>query len=169
MISWSNLFRYENGLLYWTQPTGYRAKVGQEAGTQHPDGYRIIMVDRKRYPRHRIVWEMFKGAIPEGFEVDHIKEVWKTGNIADDSIENLQLVSPRQNSLKGAINTVFSHNTSGVTGVGRDLKRNKWRVHIKIHQQQLFLGRFDCLLDAVAERKRAESVYLKPDLIGKNT
>lgn len=167
-MKWSELFAYSEGKLYWVKPTGYRAKIGAEAGTQHTDGYRVIMVNRKRTQRHRIIWEMFKGPIPEGFEVDHIKEVWKTNGIADDRIENLQLVSARQNSLKGAINTIFSHNTSGVTGVGWDAVRSRWRVHIKVHQQQLFLGRFDCLIDAVAARKRAEITYLKSDLNGKN-
>ncbi|ATE85540.1 HNH endonuclease [Salmonella phage St161] len=161
---WHELFEYLDGKLYWKNPTGYRAKIGAEAGTQHPDGYRVVMVNRKRTPRHRIIWEMFNGEIPEGFEVDHIKELWKTGGIADDHIENLQLVTARQNSLKGAINTVFAHNTSGVTGVGWDAARSRWRVHIKVHQQQLFLGRFNNLIDAVAARKRAEAVYLRPDL-----
>ncbi|EGH2615408.1 HNH endonuclease [Salmonella enterica] len=161
---WHELFEYLDGKLYWKNPTGYRAKIGAEAGTQHPEGYRVVMVNRKRTPRHRIIWEMFNGEIPEGFEVDHIKELWKTGGIADDHIENLQLVTARQNSLKGAINTVFAHNTSGVTGVGWDAARSRWRVHIKVHQQQLFLGRFNNLIDAVAARKRAEAVYLRPDL-----
>lgn len=166
-MNWANLFSYENGKLYWLKPTSYRVKFGTEAGTQHPDGYRIVMVGRKRTPRHRIIWEMFNGEIPEGFEVDHIKELWKTGGVADDRIENLQLVSGRQNSIKGAVNTIFAHNSSGVTGVGWDKARGKWRVHIKVFQQQLFLGRFDCLLEAVAERRRAETVYFKPDMFGK--
>lgn len=41
---------------------------------------------------HRIVWETYMGDIPEGFEIDHID-----GNPHNCSLENLQLVTHREN------------------------------------------------------------------------
>jgi hypothetical protein len=44
---------------------------------------------------HRVVWETFKGPIPEGFVVDHIND-----DKSDNRLENLQLLTPKENTLK---------------------------------------------------------------------
>jgi hypothetical protein len=44
---------------------------------------------------HRLVWETFKGPIPEGMEIDHINN-----NRLNNMISNLQLMSKRDNLLK---------------------------------------------------------------------
>ena len=44
---------------------------------------------------HRLVWEAFKGPIPEGMEIDHINN-----NRLNNMISNLQLMSKRDNLLK---------------------------------------------------------------------
>ena len=44
---------------------------------------------------HRLVWEAFKGEIGEGKEIDHID-----GDTTNNSIENLQLLTPRENKVK---------------------------------------------------------------------
>lgn len=45
---------------------------------------------------HRLVYEHFIGDIPEGKEIDHID-----GDTSNNSVSNLQLLSPRANKLKG--------------------------------------------------------------------
>ncbi len=44
------------------------------------------------YKNHRKVWEEHNGDIPDGMEVDHINN-----NKTDNRIENLQLLSVKQN------------------------------------------------------------------------
>lgn len=44
---------------------------------------------------HRLVWETFKGEIPEGKEIDHIDN-----DTRNNHIDNLQLVTRRSNMLK---------------------------------------------------------------------
>lgn len=44
---------------------------------------------------HRVVWRYFKGDIPEGLTIDHID-----GNMQNNQINNLQLLSPEDNVIK---------------------------------------------------------------------
>ena len=87
----NSYFRYEDGKLFHKESHG-RAKKGSEAGTAHNLGYCNIQVAGTRYYRHRIVWTMHYGEIPEGFVVDHIN-----GIKGDDRIENLRCVTQKQN------------------------------------------------------------------------
>jgi hypothetical protein len=45
---------------------------------------------------HRVVWELAKGPIPAGFTVDHINN-----DKQDNRVENLQLLSNKENVVKG--------------------------------------------------------------------
>ena len=45
---------------------------------------------------HRFVYEYYKGSIPEGFVVDHID-----GNKLNNTVNNLQVLSVADNTLKG--------------------------------------------------------------------
>ena len=72
-------------------------KDGNEAGSIVNGGYVSVYVNNgvNRKMAHKIIWEMFNGTIPEGMELDHIN-----GNPADNRIENLQLLSHHQNTLR---------------------------------------------------------------------
>lgn len=74
---------------------------------------------------HRVIWEMFNGPIPEGMEVDHIKEIRETGGIADNRIENLQLLSPAENKRKSC-KIKRSNNKSDKVGVHFDEEKGAW-------------------------------------------
>lgn len=55
-------------------------------------GYKILSTDNKTYYVHRLVWETYNGEIPEGMWINHINGV-KT----DNSLDNLELVTPKEN------------------------------------------------------------------------
>ena len=57
----------------------------------------------KNYLQHRFVYEVFRGPIPHGFEVDHIFPV-KT----DNRIKNLQLLTHKQNIEKSKNKAIIS-------------------------------------------------------------
>jgi hypothetical protein len=68
----------------------------------HPSGYLNAGlynkpgVKNKHYFRvHRLIWEAFNGAIPDGYVVDHIN-----GDKKDNRLENLQLLTWSENLLK---------------------------------------------------------------------
>ena len=57
------------------------------------------------YLQHRFVYEVFRGPIPKCFEVDHVNN-----NKTDNRINNLQLLTPRQNSEKSNNRPIISIN-----------------------------------------------------------
>ncbi|TDN64266.1 HNH endonuclease [Scandinavium goeteborgense] len=62
-------------------------------------GYYQISVTNNNVSRrcyvHRLVWEAFNGAIPEGYEIDHVDE-----NKGNNSLGNLRLMTRLENMQK---------------------------------------------------------------------
>ena len=56
----------------------------------YPDGSKI----RKSFWVNRLVWEAFNGPIPPKMEIDHLD-----GNRVNNSLENLMLVTHKQNQV----------------------------------------------------------------------
>ena len=94
-MNWSYYFDYVNGKLRWNKKPKNDIKTGDEAGNVKPNGYRIIVVNSKPYLAHRITWELFNGEIQKGMVIDHINGVRD-----DNRIENLQLVTRKQNNQR---------------------------------------------------------------------
>ena len=73
------------------------------------NGYLFFIICNKKlekqkfYYQHRFVYEVFRGPIPHGFEVDHIFPV-KT----DNRIKNLQLLTHKQNVEKSKNKAIIS-------------------------------------------------------------
>jgi hypothetical protein len=92
--------------------------------------------------------------IKKGFEVDHV--IHGSMLFIDNRGSNLRLVTASQNSINRSMPL---RNTSGVKGVSWYKRYNKWIVHISINGKSKNLGYFDTIIDAVAERMRAEREY----------
>ena len=54
---------------------------------------------RKNYLVHRLVWETFVSPIPEGLQINH-----KDENKCNNSLENLEVMTPKQNMNYGTRN-----------------------------------------------------------------
>lgn len=63
-------------------------------------GYqRVVLVNleiRKNIQVHRLIYESFVGPIPAGMQINH-----KNGQKADNRLENLEVVTPSENTLHG--------------------------------------------------------------------
>ncbi len=117
-MEWSKLFTYSNGVLLWKEHR-YKTRInpGDVAGCRNKTGYWQIVINKKYFLRHRIIWEMFNGPIPDGMEIDHINHI-----PGDDRIKNLRLVYRWENHRNQQLPV---NNTSGCVGVYWD-KRKKY-------------------------------------------
>jgi Drexlerviridae HNH endonuclease len=134
---------YKDGALYWRHPSSI-AKVGSLAGSRHRRRYDSrweIKFKYKTHSRARLVWIWHFGDISDDLQVDHINR-----NSEDDRIENLRLVSPRENSQNKK-----NHSRHGI---GVRLYNGKYRAQIKIGAKQLHLGTF-------LTEKEASAAYWK--------
>lgn len=75
-----------------------RSRKGGLMSKLVPNGYWLTCASYKRkilyFCEHRVIWVWYNGAIPEGFEINHID--YNRGN---NHIENLELVTHSQNML----------------------------------------------------------------------
>lgn len=147
-------FQYdpETGKLYWrpnaAAPREWNSRwAGREAFTARTTGYRIGRLDGKNYLAHRVIWAILTGSWPT-HQVDHVN-----GDREDNRVRNLREVSNTENARNA---TVSANNTSGVTGVWHDARRDRWVAEIKVDRRKRHLGSFATLEEAAAARKAAE-------------
>jgi hypothetical protein len=94
---------------------------GVPAGWLNENGYWLVNIDKKMVRVHRVIWELLYGAIPPGFDIDHIN-----GIRSDNRAENLRLADRTHNN---ANKSAQSNNlSSGVKGVARN--RGNWMGHV---------------------------------------
>ena len=60
------------------------------------NGYGMIQINKKHKYAHRVSYEIFKGDIPEGLELDHLCRNRKCVNP-----DHLEAVSSRENTMRG--------------------------------------------------------------------
>lgn len=125
------LFELRNGRLH-ARATGKLA--GYRAGdANRPAGQRFqVWVDGRAHYEHRLVWLMTHGQFPSG-PLDHID-----GNVANNSPDNLRLVS-------------VSENCQNVRrkGVSRAVN-GRWRARIMVNGKSVSLGTFTTEAEAKA-------------------
>lgn len=109
-------------------------------GSLNSFGYKTVSLrlnnNLKSFLVHQLVAIAFLNHKPDGYKivVDHINCI-KT----DNRLENLQLISNRENISKDRKN-----GSSKYTGVSWNKQRNKWRSNIQINGKNKHLGYFNC-------------------------
>ena len=140
------MFSYADGKLFWRKKVSRKINVGNEAGTfRKTDGYRQIMIDRRLYRTHRVVYLYHFGHIPE--TLDHINQ-----NRSDNRIENLRPATRAENAYNSKLRL---DNISGVKGVTWDKAKKKWAARLFANKTCFNLGRFVELTDAITAVKAA--------------
>lgn len=141
-------FDVDAGILTWkTSSDKVHPYAGKSAGSiKSTDGYLSIMIDRKRYPAHRLIWKLANGRDPDGV-VDHIN-----GNRTDNRPINLRDVTLSQNNHNSS---PHSRNTSGERGVYFYKRTGRWKAQICKSGKSHHLGYFDTREEAVAAATQA--------------
>ena len=148
----AQFFDYRDGFLFWKTPRK-NVRVGAVAGSVDAKGYVRIMLERKVYLAHRIVYALHHENVPNF--VDH-----RDGNPLNNRVENLRACTQAENAQnrKRQVN-----NTSGVKGVYWNRAKNKWMARVMADGQREFLGYFEHLPDAskavMAARIRAHADF----------
>lgn len=110
------------------------------------NGYKRITLRkdniRKHYDVHVLVAMAFLNHTPNGYKVvvDHID-----GDIQNNSLGNLQLISHRENVHKGKL---CEGGTSEYIGVYWESRRGHWIAQIKIDGKNCYLGSYKHEIDA---------------------
>ena len=109
-----------------------------------------VSISGVSYLGHRIAYKMFHGIEPPPV-LDHINMI-KT----DNRISNLRPASYSQNACN---KRKQSNNKVGAKGVSFDKYTRRYAANIAINKQQIHLGRFDTVEEAVAAYERAAAIY----------
>lgn len=143
------LFEYRDGQLIWKKDRKRGgAKAGETAGqsTLRP----MIRIGGITRRAHILIWIMFYGQIPDGYEIDH-----RDTNKQNNRIENLRLATRQQNLFN---RKVFSKTQSGFKGVSKD--KNVWRAQITINYKTVHLGSFSTVKRAaLAYQQKATEIH----------
>lgn len=108
----------------------------------------MLSIHNKHKWAHRIIWEMHRGDVATGMEIDH-----KDGNPWNNRLDNLRTATRTQNAYNAPIQR---NNTSGYKGVSRCKKgRMNWQVCMKVRGKMKAIGRYVTLEEAVAARQAA--------------
>lgn len=145
--------------LCWKKDIYRQIKKGDQAGYLRPGrknekGYAAVRLQGNVYYIHRILYYLYTHIDPKDNFIDHID-----GNTLNNSIDNLRLVSNKQNQQNRA--TKNKNNSSGYKGVTWDKNRNKWIAQITVEGKCKFLGRYDCKIKAALAYNRAAIKYFK--------
>lgn len=94
--------------------------------------------------------------VPKDMKVDHKRHPPRNGQKYDNRKSNLEIKTNSQNMMNASL---YTNNTSGVSGVTFTKANGKWQVRIGVGNKRIHVGYYDSFDDAVKTRKDAEIKY----------
>lgn len=134
------------GLLTWrARPNGAHVRAGKRAGCKTKSGYVCLMIDRRWYLAHRVIWVWMTGALPAE-QIDHRNRIK-----SDNRWTNLREADPNLNSWN---RRVPKTNRTGMLGAHVATARpGRFRSVIGARGRYIWLGSF-------ATAEAANAAYL---------
>ena len=139
-----NILNYNDktGIFTWKNSESRKIRVGSIAGCFDKDKYIQIRINNRSYRAHRLAWLYVYGELPLG-QIDHID-----GNPSNNAIENLRIVSPRENNQNRK-----EHRNGHLVGTTYNKNAKKWQAQISINGKNISLGYYDT-------QKQANDAYI---------
>ena len=94
--------------------------------TKQGNGYLRLVINGKNILQHRLIWEIFNGEIPVGFNIDHKNQIKN-----DNRLVNLRLATQQQNIQNTGARKRRAEIHSKYKGVGWNKRYNKWVASIR--------------------------------------
>jgi hypothetical protein len=119
-------------------------------------GYLVVNIYRDKFPESFLVHQLVAITFLQHEKckqhrvVDHID-----GNKQNNRLDNLQVISQRENSVKDKPKP-----KSGVTGVYWSTQNKKWQVRPRVSGKKILIGYFDCK-ETAGEIYRDFSKYME--------
>lgn len=123
--------------------------AGKKIDSKNKLNYIRISIFGQRFLLHRVIWLWVTGEWPK--IIDH-----ENGEPSDNRWCNLRSVTRAENQKNLKLN---KENKSGYPGVLFVSELGKWRVRIHVNCQDIHIGVFECVKDAIQARKEAEIFY----------
>jgi hypothetical protein len=152
------LFRYEDGNLYWKVKPNRNIRLDSEAGTVNSNEYVVVTINGKKHMAHRIIWEMHgRESAPM---IDHVN-----GNTADNRIENLRAADNSKNQMNSKLRT---DNSSGIKGVSWCSTYKRWVGQVWENGHCHKIGRFkskeECAAAVAAAREIIHGEFARQEV-----
>lgn len=122
--------------------------VKQYKWTLGNHGYVTSGAGKNQILLHRLLSNAF-----DGIYVDHINR-----NKLDNRKLNYRFCTNQENNRN---KDLYSHNSSGITGVTWNKERKKWQAQIVVDNKNINLGRYESFDDAVKARLEGEEKYFE--------
>lgn len=145
----SNYGRVKSLAKEWQCCNGIMRKQSEQIKKLHPAHkyMKVTLYNNKKVKTYKIsilVWEHFGDGDRKGMVIDHID-----GNTLNDNINNLQLLSARDNVIKG-----WKTKRDLPTGVYKNHKR--FEAFIMINGNSIYLGTYDTAQEASNKYQEAK-------------
>lgn len=112
--------------------------------------YLRVKINRKHYYVHRLIFLLLKGYLPK--LIDH-----KDRNSLNNMENNLRDLSHSKNLINKGLR---KDNTSGFVGITWHKKARKYEARIKHNKQEIYLGLFNDIEEAIKIRQIYENKIL---------
>ena len=128
------VFRLRDGKLEKLKPNSKEKWVVVNSKSKNSLCYYRVGFNGRSVFYHVIVWILSTGEdIPEELQIDHIN-----GNRIDNRIENLRLVTNRENRQN-----LKDHRDGKLCGSSFDRRSGKYQARIRINSNVIYLGRYN--------------------------
>jgi hypothetical protein len=117
-------------------------------GARNSKGYGQTSISRRRVFTHRVMFEVEKGPIPEGFQIDHL---CRNPSCCDPS--HLEAVTPRENTIRGNAGLHRKIETEAMTHCKRGHQYSEENTYVSKH------GKRQCRIcrNALQNARRAKA------------